>query len=72
MSIIREIKAAWRWVFNIKDEVKPYDVFENRQFGHKIYILGVSEICIVYRFQGSLVERSIPVDHFHKTYRKVS
>ena len=72
MSIIREIKAAFRWVFNIKDEVKPYDVFQNRQFGQKIYILSVHEEFIFFRFSGCLKERSIDFEDFHKIYRKIS
>lgn len=72
MQLIKSLRSFGRWLFNIKDEVKPYSVYENRQFSHKIYVTGSYKSYISYRFQNSLIERHIPIKDFHKTYRKIS
>jgi len=80
MSIIREIKAAWRWVFNIKDEVKedlPH-VAVGSVFCHSlcsldiVMVVDVDKNFIAYRPSGRIKTFRLTRSDFHYFYRKIS
>ena len=72
MSIIREIKAAWRFLF---PRVQVYAMYEaeSRAWGlNTIHVLSVRKGKVTYRFSGSLKEYSADKRNFAYLYRKVS
>lgn len=73
MSIIREIKAAWRWVFNIKDEVEFMPV-KGDKFVHEIKVLitKVDSNYVHYRMEGFISELRLNHQEFNLRYRKIS
>jgi len=83
MSIIREIKAAFRWVFNIKDEVKqdqeqtpdikPGDLFATLG-GRKsiVHVLRVYEKDVIYRYRGTINTCLITKEQFFLRFGKLS
>jgi hypothetical protein len=72
MSIIREIKAAWRFLF---PRIQVYGTYEAESLAwgtNKLYVLSVRKNKVTYRFIGSLKEYSADKRNFAYLYRKVS
>jgi len=77
MSIIREIKAALRWVFNIKDEVKlavkQYEKYHLIDDETKVvYVQSSSNSIVFYRNSGDLKIEGASITWFLDHYRKIS
>jgi len=73
MSIIREIKAAWRWVFNIKDEVKLGNMFHHVNAAFiKVEVVSVNKQFITIRDYGDVPTRRVSHADFNSHYRKIS
>lgn len=73
MSIIRDIKAAWRWLFNIKDEVKSGDMFHHANAAFiKVVVVSVNKQFITIRDYGDVPTRRVAHADFNSYYRKVS
>jgi hypothetical protein len=77
MSIIREIKAAFRWVFNIKNEVKQEievgDIFEPTIFiGERVIVVSLNENLINFREKGCVGVTELRREVFLSYYRRPS
>lgn len=71
MSIIREIKAAWRWLF---PSIKVYGQYEldAREDVHTTYVLSEKKDTVTFRYSGSLKEHTTNKREFAFCYRRVS